>query len=97
MAQFQFSLDQKCTIWHKLSFNIEANTEEEAIEFLKHQMQTFNSNEDVLDLPNVEKIGSEYIFDTVEEMTSEENRGFHVLELMGKDEPLFNEFGQKIG
>jgi hypothetical protein len=100
MAQFQFSIDQKCTIWHKTSFNIEANTKEEAIEFLKEQIQKISSNDEILELPNVTEIGTEYIYDTVEYMSSEENGGSHVFELMDDNDegcPLYNEFGQEIG
>lgn len=97
MTQFQFSIDQKCTIWHKTSFNIEANSKEEAIEFLKEQIQKISSNEDILELPNATKIGTEYQLETVEEMTSEENNG-HVMELFDEEEcePICNEFGQKV-
>ena len=98
MAQFNFSIDQKCTIWHRTSFNIEASTKEEAIEFLKQAMQEISSTDELDTIETISDINTVYLYDTVEEMTSEENNG-HVMELFDEEtnESLFNEFGQKIG
>ena len=32
MATFKFNLDQKCTNWYRTDFDVEANSEQEAIE-----------------------------------------------------------------
>ncbi len=31
MATFKFNLDQKCTVWYRTDFDVEANSEQEAI------------------------------------------------------------------
>ena len=97
--KFEFAIDQKCTIWHRLSFDIEAETKEQAIEFLKQQIQKINTSDDILNLPNIEQTTSHYLYETVEDMTVEENNGSHIFELVDeeKHEVICNEFGQKIG
>lgn len=64
--EFQFYIDRKCTIWHRTTFNVYADTEHEAEEIAIK----LSENSDFL-----EENGAEYetLYDTMEFILPEEN------------------------
>lgn len=78
MAEFQFVQDRKRTIWFRDVFTVEAATKEEAIAKVKEAWKKRDTTCDDLDLDNNLEFftnSSEYMFDTAENMTTEENNG----------------------
>lgn len=64
MAKFIFNYDQLVSVWKREKYEVEANSIEEAIEKVK----SVNLKED--DLESVgEFTGSEYLYDTVTDLT----------------------------
>ena len=64
MPEFEFIIEQKETIWRKNFANIEADTEEEAIKKMREYVNDFRYDA-VYD--------SEFIYETAEDMSYEEN------------------------
>ena len=64
MPEFEFIIEQKETIWRKNFASIEAENEEEAIKKMKEYVNDFRYN-DVYD--------SEFIYETAEDLSYEEN------------------------
>jgi hypothetical protein len=84
MATFDFYVDEKCTIWQRVFFEVEAETEEEAKKKavkLFHRGEYDNGSSDC-----------ETIYDTMEHIVSpKDNGGEATLELytnFGRDELL---------
>lgn len=78
MATFHFVQDRKRTIWYRDNFEVEADTKEEAIAKVKEAWKKRDTTCDDLDLDNNLEFftnSSEYMFDTAENMTTEENYG----------------------
>jgi hypothetical protein len=78
MATFKFNLDQKCTVWYRTDFDVEANSEQEAIE---KATAMFSSGE----LDDYPWYG---ITDTIEPLFPSENEGQPTQELMFKDNTI---------
>ena len=78
MATFKFYLDQKCTVWYRTDFEVDAESEEEAI---KKATEMYSSG-DVHDLPWYP------ITDTIEPMPKEDNDGQTTEELMFKNNSI---------
>ena len=64
MPEFEFIIEQKETIWRKNFASIEAENEEEAIKKMKEYVNDFRYD-DVYD--------SEFIYETAEDLSYEEN------------------------
>ena len=64
MPEFEFIIEQKETIWRKNYASIEANSEEEAIKKMKDCINDFRY---------AEVYHSEFIYETSEDMSYEEN------------------------
>lgn len=90
--EFYFVQDIKITVWNRRKFTVEAESEEEAIELLRK-----NKTEDVYFIMDeghpVYVYDNEYILDTEEIVTPEENGGCSTIEWyrLGEThkEPLF--------
>lgn len=78
MATFKFNLDQKCTTWYRTDFDVEANSEQEAIEKARAM---FLSGE-LDDYPWYN------LTDTIELIYPSENAGQPTQELMFKDNTI---------
>lgn len=65
MATFQFYLDQKCTVWYRTNFEVNANSEQEAID---KAIEMYSSG-DTSDFPWHD------LTDTIEPMSKEDNAG----------------------
>jgi hypothetical protein len=73
METFQFYKDEKMTIWYRGKFEVEANSEEEAIEMVKELEKTNKlDNYDVY---------WEILDDTMEGLTVEDNGGYSTGEI----------------
>ncbi len=83
MKKFQFYQDVKCTVWQRQFFEIEAETEDEAKRIaFKYKDSDVSSDECMKN--------SEWLFDTEELMTPEENDGQSTIELYldGEETPF---------
>lgn len=80
MKKFEFYQDEKCTIWLRTKFYVEAENEEEAQRMIKKACNDARIPYDVADeVGNV--IGSEYLFETTEGMDVSENGGNSTVEV----------------
>ena len=79
MPQFRFYADQKCTVWDRLKFVIEADSEEAAIAEVKQRFE-----EDGLDSFEGEW---DKIEDTMENIRVEDNDGWATEEVYFDDRP----------
>lgn len=80
MKKFEFYQDEKCTIWLRTKFYVEAENEEEAQRIVKKACNNIRILCDVAEeIGNV--IGSEYLFDTTEGMEVSENGGCSTIEV----------------
>lgn len=78
----KFYLDQKVTVWNRTSFEITAETEEEAREIAKQFINRGGENEVAeTDDERVDFIETETLYDTEEPMSVEENGNQPTLEL----------------
>jgi hypothetical protein len=75
--EFDFVLDTKMTIWSRQKFSIEAATLEEAKETAKRLVQ---------DGEEVDPYDVDFIYETEEVMTPEQNEGHATIVLMHKEE-----------
>ena len=73
---FSFHKDEKCTIWYRGTFKVEANSLEEA----KAKVIEMEKNEDYGET----KIVWKQLDDTVEAMTPEDNGGCETVELRSR-------------
>lgn len=80
MEKFNFTLDQKVTVWMQTPFEIEAETLEEA----KQKAIEFHQN------GNTSSIGWEELLDTQEFLSVEENGGEPTEELFYNGENIWN-------
>lgn len=74
MKTFDLVLDRKCTIWEREYYKIDAETKEEALELLLKS--STGGMEDYIEFEY-----SQTIYDTMENMTVEENNGFSTEEI----------------
>jgi hypothetical protein len=83
MNEFQFSIDTKQTIWERTNFYIKADSLEEAKEKLSKIVET-EGIEGVHDMIWDENLysESEFMYDTSEFLTPQENGGMATQELM---------------
>jgi hypothetical protein len=80
MKKFEFYTDEKCTIWLRTKFYVEAENEEEAQRMVKKACETAFIKCDVAEeFDGVS--GREYLFDTTEGMVVSENEGFATIEV----------------
>jgi hypothetical protein len=78
MKTFDFYKDEKNTIWVRHQFSIEAESYEEALEKIKQvESNPAESYEDEMD--------TEYLYETLEEMTPEENDNQATCEIHSED------------
>jgi hypothetical protein len=78
MKTFDFYKDEKNTIWVRHQFSIEAESYEEALEKIKQvESNPAESYEDEMD--------AEYLYETLEEMTPEENDNQATFEIHSED------------
>lgn len=80
MENFDFELDQKITVWMRTSFEIEAETLEEA----KQKAIEFHQN------GNTSSIGWDELLDTQEILSVEDNGGEPTEELFFNGENIWN-------
>jgi hypothetical protein len=78
MTIFKFNLDQKCTVWYRTDFEVEANSEQEAIE----KARAMFSSGELDDYPWYN------LTDTTELILPSENEGQPTQELMFKDNTI---------
>ncbi len=72
MAQYDFYQDQKYTIWERIHFTIEARSEEEAA---AKATSAIRSDIYFTEEESVRVVDTEILFDTVEEISIEDNAG----------------------
>jgi hypothetical protein len=78
MEKFHFYLDQKCTTWYRTIFEVEANSQDEAIQ---KAIEVYSSGQ-------ISNYPWEQIEDTTELITPSENNGLPTEELMFKGETI---------
>ena len=81
MKEFEFYQDVKCTIWCRSYFTIEAESKEEA---LKKAQKFFNDDINETDESHLVD-DYEWMTDTAENMTLEQNYGFNTIEVYDKE------------
>lgn len=81
---FQFHFDEKHTVWLRYTFNVSANTQEEAQEKV---LEMYREN----DFPYME---GEIIQDTLYTMDLDENEGAATIELVNPDGDIFFKNGE---
>lgn len=87
MKKFEFYQDEKCTIWLRTKFYVEAENEEEAQRIVKKACDDTRLLCDVADeIGNV--IGGEYLFETTEGMDVSENGGYSTIEVCDMHENI---------
>jgi hypothetical protein len=79
MKTFDFYADKKNTIWTRSEFKIEAETYEQALEKIKEVEKGDYSV--IYD----DEMDTEYLYETLEEMTPEENKGEATIEIHSED------------
>lgn len=99
MAEYEFNFDRKVSLWHRTSFSIKASSKK-AQDKIKHLIETNVISEfttDILDdIKEFEILNTEYLYDTVEEISSIENNA-HVIEISNNDHTFhINENLEKI-
>ena len=81
MERFEFYQDEKMTIWHRTKFYVEAENEEQAAEIVRKACEDALIKCDVVDeLGRV--YDDEYLYETAEPMTVEENEGCATIEVL---------------
>lgn len=88
MAKFKFYLDKKQTIWQREYHEIEAENRDDVVKKIKQAMlQNFTPDEISDELESFKE--QEMLFDTIDDMTVEENQGNSTIEiyLNGDDIP----------
>ena len=82
METFSYYFDEKVTVWNRNHFTVDAETKEEADKIAKDYILEKDIDWDIdIDF-------SEYLYDTEEKITPEENRGFRTLELYTDEDEL---------
>ena len=81
MKTFNFYQDEKVTIWNRGYFTVEAETQEEANQKVLEAIK----NGDISDFQHMT---SEYIYDTVEELSVDENYGNPTIEIYNTNDKL---------
>ena len=84
MKTFNFYEDEKVTIWNRTYFKVEAETQEEANEKVLEAIKNG-------DVSGFKYTISEYIYDTVEELSVEENLGNSTIEIYNEVQELIYE------
>jgi hypothetical protein len=79
MQTFNFYADEKHTIWTRIEFTIKAETYEQALEKIKAV------EKDDYSVIYDDEMDTEYLYETLEEMTPEENKGEATLEIHSED------------
>jgi hypothetical protein len=74
--EFDFVLDTKMTIWNRQKFSVEAATLEDAKEIAKRLVQ---------DGEEIDPYDVDFIYETEEVMTPEQNNGYATVVLMHKE------------
>ena len=81
MKTFNFYKDEKVTIWNREHFTVEAETQEEAnikvLEAIKNG-----------DISDFQHTTSKYMYDTVEELSVDENYGNPTIEIYNTNDKL---------
>lgn len=78
MKTFDFYKDEKNTIWVRHQFSIEAESYEEALEKIKQvESNPAGSYEDEME--------TEYLYETLESIDPEENKGEATIEIYSED------------
>lgn len=72
MAQYDFYQDQKYTIWERTHFTIEARSQEEAV---AKATSIIDSDIYFIEEENVRVVDTELLFDTIEELSVDDNVG----------------------
>lgn len=75
MKYYKLFIDEKYTLWTRTHVSVKADSLEEAVEKCKNG--------------NYEDSWSEYLYETVEGMTPEENDGFATVEIYSEDKDKF--------
>lgn len=70
MKKYNFYIDRKWTIWDRCYYSVEASSEEEALKLCKE---------------NYDEDNSEYLYETVDSLTPEENSGNATKEIYNAD------------
>jgi hypothetical protein len=73
MKTFDFYRDEKQTIWIRTRFDIQAESYEQALEKIK-QVESYE-----------DEMETEYLYETLESMDPEENKGEATLEIHSED------------
>ena len=81
MKTFNFYEDEKVTIWNRTYFKVEAETQEEANEKVLEAIE----NGDISDFKHTT---SKYMYDTVEELSVDENYGNPTIEIYNTNDKL---------
>ena len=79
MQTFNFYADEKHTIWTRIEFTIKAETYEQALEKIKAV------EKDDYSVIYDDEMDTEYLYETLEEMTPEENKGEATIEIHSED------------
>ena len=92
MAKFNFHVDEKVSIWNRVHFEIEAESKEAAIEYIKKHRK-FNSYELESQIASdmdkdVEFIETETLYETSENLSPSDNGGQATLEFYDEDNEL---------
>ena len=81
MKTFNFYQDEKVTIWNRTHFTVEAETQEEANQKV---LEAIKSG----DISDFQYTISEYFYDSVEELSVEENYGNSTIEIYNTENEL---------
>ena len=81
MKTFNFYQDEKVTIWNREYFTVEAETQEEANRKVLEAIE----NGDISDFKHTT---SKYMYDTVEELSVDENYGNPTIEIYNTNDKL---------
>ena len=83
MARYEFYQDDKCTLWHRTYYTVEAPSQKEAYALAATITITEKTWDD-----DIQVEGSEFLFDTLEPMTPDENDRQPTAELYTVEERL---------
>ena len=78
MPKFQIQIEEKITIWERIILDIEADNLEEAKKIAKEKHEDFEND------PEYVNWVSEMLFNTIEQLTPEDNGGCPTLEVYVK-------------
>ena len=78
MKTFNFFKDEKCTIWYRGEFEVEADSYEEAVAKVKQMEENPNLYDEV-------DVRWDVLHDTIEELNPEENDGQPTAEVYSAD------------